>query len=142
MSLAALVLALFTTASSPVGPSEGDLWNGADISAFRTIQVEGLSATDQLPAYAAFIHQFPFSPLAEVALERSVALCADVESVLAPLDPVERSWLVNHYRAHHATLVANPPESVALSEADEGARRDPVPARSGQTRRAMRTSSR
>jgi len=138
---AALFLAFFLPSTATV-PADADLWSGADISTFRDIQKEGLAPADEIEAYRHFIDVWPTSPLAEVALDRCLLLGVNIESVLSVLEPAERTWLVSHFKAHHEVLAANPSESVPVSDAMEADGPGPRTARTRQTRRAMRTSSR
>lgn len=139
MNVLSLLVALLSS-SAPVG-QESAIWNGADIAAFRAIQEEGLASDALVEAYASFIESWPTSPLAEVALERSLHMGANVEGVLARLEPAERAWLVGHYRAHHAHLAANPVDMGTVSDAG-GTEAPQDLDRSPRTHRAMRISSR
>ena len=120
MSLLIPVLALLLTGpvhADPAAPSARQA--GADIQAFRSIGEAGLSTDDRFDAYGEFVAQYPRSPLAEVALARCLELGGDMAGVLASIAPAERAYLVTNFQVHAETLVANPPEGPAVTDATQ-----------------------
>lgn len=116
----AFLAALF--AVTLAGPKTAPpLWDGSDISGFRTIQESGLSDAERVVAYGDFILSYPQSPLSEVALERCLSMGADVEAILARLQVPERTHLVASFRNHKEYLLSHPHESSPVTEAETGA---------------------
>lgn len=105
---------------------------GADIAAFHAVAYSTMSDGDSLSAWVEFVTSFPRSPLAEIGLAACLERGADVASLLARITPVDRAFLVASYREHHDTLVANPPEGPALTDAEST---EPAPGRAARRRR-------
>jgi hypothetical protein len=135
----ALVFLQFVSATFAGTRIERSLRDGADIAAFREIASAGLSAPERHSAFRDFVHQFPDSSLAEVALAECIEEGEAVDQVLADLKPVLRNRLVSRYRLHYEKLAGTAPDGPAVTWDDESA---DSPSRHAQTKRNMRRSSR
>jgi hypothetical protein len=140
--LIALVFLQIVSASFAGTRNERSLRDGADIAAFRQIASAGLAVAELHEAYRDFVHRFPDSSLAEVALARCIAEGEEADTMLADLKPLERNHLVSSYRQHYQNLAANRADGPAVTWIDEGPEALPRRAEPVQTRRNMRKSSR
>ncbi len=112
-------LFIYTLLQGPAQPQmpDADLYTGEDLIEWRLILKDGLDAQERADRFIDFVHAYPQSPLAEVALSRAVESGVDVKVALEPLDESTRRALLRSQRSHQARLRVIAPTGAAVTDA-------------------------